>query len=175
MYIKLTAIADDKLGDHDAKRIDGEKVENGEKWSKKIFANDKALRPQLEKFSVGEFVEVKLERNGKFWNVSEIKEVDMAEIERVKAEAQSKKSNNYGGSSGSYTKSPWNGRTGEAYDRSAAIYLALDFFKTKMTTAELKKLTVGDLIQEAENLNDYIHNGINNYIDPLDPDDDLPH
>jgi hypothetical protein len=166
MLIKLKGIHDDKLGSKDAKRIEGVRLDNGEPWERKIFADARDLRGELEKFGIGEVINVKQIQKGKWWNVSGFEKPTDELIEKVKSGGGS------GGGGGSNTyqksapaKSTWNGRTGEAYDRSAAIYLALDLLKTN-ATAPIKPEYLYIMADEVFN---YIHNGVNPTVDPLEP------
>ena len=168
MLIKLTGIHDDKLGSKDAKRIEGKRIDNDEVWERKIFADAKDLRGQLEQFGIGEVVNVKQVRNGKWWNISGFEKPTAELIEKVKSEGTGGKSYQNTASSGGGTKSTWNGRTGEAYDRSAAIYLALDLLKTNMTEPE-NGICDKDLYEKAEDVYNYIHSGVNPTVDPLEP------
>ena len=168
MLIKLTGIHDDKLGSKDAKRIEGKRIDNDEVWERKIFADAKDLRGQLEEFGIGEIINVKQVRNGKWWNISGFEKPTAELIEKVKSEGTGGKSYQNTTSSGSGgAKSTWGGRTGEAYDRSSAIYLALDFLKTN--TLEPAEISSKDLYTLADEVYEYIHNGINPTIDPLEP------
>ena len=163
MLIKLTGIHDDKLGSKDAKRIEGTRIDNGEVWERKIFADARDIRGQLEEFGLGEVVNVKQVRNGKWWNISGFEKPTAELIEKVKSEGTGGQS--YQSTAPAAAKSTWNGRTGEAYDRSAAIYLALDFLKTN-ATAPIK---AERLYAMADDVFNYIHSGINPTVDPLEP------
>ena len=166
MLIKLTGIHDDKLGSKDAKRIEGKRIDNDEVWERKIFVDAKDLRGQLEEFGIGEIINVKQVRNGKWWNISGFEKPTAELIERVKGTGSKSYQNTTSSGSGG-AKSTWGGRTGEAYDRSSAIYLALDFLKTN--TLEPAEISSKDLYTLADEVYEYIHNGINPTIDPLDP------
>ena len=164
MLIKLTGIHDDKLGSKDAKRIEGKRIDNDEVWERKIFADDRNLRGQLEEFGIGEVVNIKQVKSGKWWNVSGFEKPTAELIEKVKSEGTGGKS--YQNTTpATAAKSTWNGRTGEAYDRSAAIYLALDFLKTN-ATAPIKGERLYEMADEVFN---YIHSGVNPTVDPLEP------
>ena len=166
MLIKLTGIHDDKLGSKDAKRIEGKRIDNDEVLERKIFADARDLRGQLEQFGIGEVVNIKQVKSGKWWNVSGFEKPTAELIEKVKSEGTGGKS--YQNTApASAAKSTWNGRTGEVYDRSAAIYLALDFLKTN--TLEPAEIDAKDLYALADNVFNYIHSGINPTVDPLEP------
>ena len=167
MLIKLTGIHDDKLGSKDAKRIEGKRIDNDEVWERKIFADAKDLRGQLEQFGIGEVVNIKQVRNGKWWNISGFEKPTAELIEKVKSEGTGGKSYQNTAPSGGGAKSTWNGRTGEAYDRSAAIYLALDLLKTN--TLEPAEIDPKELYAVAEDVYNYIHSGVNPTVDPLEP------
>ena len=164
MLIKLTGIHDDQLGTKEAKRIEGKRIDNDEVWERKIFANDKILRGQLEEFGIGEVINVKQVRNGKWWNISGFEKPTAELIQKVKDEGTGGKDYQ---SSAPVAKSTWNGRTGEAHDRSAAIYLALDLLKTN--TLEPAEIDAKDLYTLAEDVYNYIHSGVNPTVDPLEP------
>jgi hypothetical protein len=151
----LTGIYDDEIGTHAAKRVEGTNLNTGEPWDRKIFANAKDLREQLDAFGIGDNMNVKMEKNGKYWNVKGFEAASDALVE---------KANSGGGftkSSGSIGGKKWDGRTGEAYDRSASIYLALDVLKENKTTKG--KIDPKEMIVLADVFNDYIHDGINAY------------
>jgi len=167
MLIKLTGIHDDKLGSKDAKRIEGKRIDNDEVWERKIFADARDLRGQLEQFGIGEVVNIKQVKSGKWWNVSGFEKPTAELIEKVKSEGTGGKSyQNTASSGGGGAKSTWNGRTGEAYDRSASIYLALDWMKHTYKDEQLDTKQVYAVADEVYN---YIHNGVNPAIDPLEP------
>ena len=166
MLIKLTGIHDDKLGSKDAKRIEGKRIDNDEVWERKIFADARDLRGQLEEFGIGEVVNIKQVKNGKWWNISAFEKPTAELIEKVKSEGTGGKSYQNTTPSGGGAKSTWNGRTGEAYDRSAAIYLALDWMKHTYKDEQLDTKQVYAVADEVYN---YIHNGVNPAIDPLEP------
>ena len=165
MLIKLKGVHDDKLGSKDAKRIEGTRVDNGEVWERKIFADARDLRGQLEKFGMGEIVNIKQVQNGKWWNISGFEKPTEELIQKVKS------GGSFGGGSqkSAPTKSTWNGRTGEAYDRSAAIYLALDFLKHTKMDSETLEILPQDLYALADEVFNYIHSGVNPTVDPLEP------
>ena len=166
MLIKLTGIHDDKLGSKDAKRIEGKRIDNDEVWERKIFADDKNLRGQLDEFGIGEVVNIKQVKSGKWWNISAFEKPTAELIEKVKSEGTGGKS--YQNTApASAAKSTWNGRTGEAYDRSAAIYLALDLLKTNRFGDTVVRAET--LYEVADDVFNYIHSGINPTVDPLEP------
>ena len=166
MLIKLTGIHDDKLGSKDAKRIEGKRIDNDEVWERKIFADDKNLRGQLDEFGIGEVVNIKQVKSGKWWNISAFEKPTAELIEKVKSEGTGGKS--YQNTTpATAAKSTWNGRTGEAYDRSAAIYLALDLLKTNRFGDTVVRAET--LYEVADDVFNYIHSGVNPTVDPLEP------
>ena len=173
MLIKLTGIHDDKLGSKDAKRIEGKRIDNDEVWERKIFADAKDLRGQLEQFGIGEVVNIKQVRNGKWWNIGGFEKPTAELIEKVKSEGTGGKSYQNTAPSGGGAKSTWNGRTGEAYDRSAAIYLALDVLKynndATVDGSGPQPIPLAALYSLAEGVYEYIHSGVNPTVDPLEP------
>ena len=170
MLIKLTGIHDDQLGTKEAKRIEGKRIDNDEVWERKIFANDKILRGQLEEFGIGEVINVKQIRDGKWWNISGFEKPTAELIQKVKDEGTGGKDYQ---SSAPVAKSTWNGRTGEAYDRSAAIYLALDVLKynndATVDGSGPQPIPLAALYSLAEGVYEYIHSGVNPTVDPLEP------
>lgn len=169
MLLKITAIEDDSLGASAAKRIEGTRVDNGEEWSKKFFADNRALREQLNDFGIGDIANVKLVQKGKHWNIESLTVPTESMIQKVKDSGG--KSYTSGGAAASPstggTKSTWNGRTGEAYDRSAAIYLALDIAKENKTAKG--RIELDEIMKTADQVFDYINKGINPFDDPLSP------
>jgi hypothetical protein len=119
MILKITGISDDKLGTHDAKRIDGTRVDNGEEWSKKFFANNKELRQELDEFGVGDNVNIKLKqdpKNKNFWDIVSFSAVSAEMVESVKGSGKnssgpsSPRSSGGGGGGGkksNLTKEEW--------------------------------------------------------------------
>ena len=162
MIIKLTGIYDDEIGTHAAKRVEGTNLNTGEPWDRKIFANAKDLREQLNAFGIGDNVNVKMEKNGKYWNVTGFEAASDALVEKAKESKGGGYTKSAGSTGGS--KNTWNGRTGEAYDRSAAIYLAMDLLKNNKSL-ETKKgdkvIDLSEMIVTADMIFDYIHDGIN--------------
>jgi hypothetical protein len=79
----LTGVYSDKLGSQDAKRIEGTRIDNGDEWSKKFFANNRELRTQLDDFGVGDNVDVQMLQDGKFWNIAAFNEIDPALVEQI--------------------------------------------------------------------------------------------
>jgi len=166
MIIKLTAIADDKLGNKDAKRIEGVRMDTGEPWSRKIFADNRVLRGQLEQFGIGDMMNVKMVRQGQYWNVSGLEVASKELVDKVKNSSATQQQG--AGGSANTVKSTWNGRTGEAYDRSSAIYLAMDWLKSS-TDGPIESKHYSALFGIAKDVYEYIHNGVNPTVDPLDP------
>jgi hypothetical protein len=173
MLIKITEINDSELGSYDAKEIVGDRVDGQGEWRKKCFANDQQLMAELAEFGVGEIVNVKLKKGkgtNKYgkpnYNIDSFEEADEDLVKAVKANP-SGKSSGASGSSGSFKS----GRSGEAYDRSAAIYLAVDVLKhnnalnTKKTA---QFITEKEIFELAVKFNAYIHDG-DDGSDPLDP------
>lgn len=82
--IKYTGLYNDMLGSKQAKRIEGDRVDNGESWSKKFFADAKDLRMQLDEFGVGDIVNVKMRKDGKFWNIDAFEEAAPELVDKIK-------------------------------------------------------------------------------------------
>lgn len=180
MLIKLESVQDVMIKDQWAgKEVTGTRVDSGETWSKNFFADNKDLRNQLEEFGIGDIVNVQMKQQGKFWNINGFSTASADMIEKVKNSGSNRPtppSYSPPTAAKSTAKSGWNGRTGEAYDRSAAIYLAVDIMKENKTAKE--KIKVGDAFILADAIFNYIHDGINparsaneegKDVDPLTP------
>ena len=102
--IKLTGVYSDKLGSQDAKRVEGTRIDNGDEWSKKFFANNRELRTQLDDFGVGDNVDVQMVQDGKFWNIAAFNEIDPALVEQIAGQG-----NKYDGGGGKPDGSPSTG------------------------------------------------------------------
>jgi hypothetical protein len=183
LIIRLNKITPDKIADqYPAVHIWGTRIDNGEEWDKMFFENNQKLQEQLSEFGIGDVINVRMVQKGKNWNIVSLEEADPDMVEAIKGRG----SDPIGGSPGAKPnatnvqknsgRSSWNGRTGEAYDRSASVYLAFDMIKATRTEAALHKFADEELakmiIDWAEVLNDYIHDGVNHYAvtdDPLDP------
>ena len=125
MIIKLTQVNDCKLGKSAAKEIVGEKVEDGSKWAKKFFANNKELRDQLDDVSVGDTLNVVMKQDGDFWNISSIalaSEDDLSKANKFKKGGAREATSSKSGSDS--VRRVDGGTRGDDTNRSAAIYLA---------------------------------------------------
>jgi hypothetical protein len=98
---------------------------------------------------MGDKINVKLEKNGKYWNVKDI-ESYVAPAEPAR-KVESKGGTGYA----------WQGREGEAYDRSAAIYLAMDIVKSTKTEKDLQKYEPEELASRLYSLAEDIFGYIN--------------
>ena len=142
-----------------AYKIKGIKLSDGSPWtSGNIFDNKYSIDilASLRELSQGDKVGIELKQNGKFWNVAGVGPVKETSYPAPAA----------GGalaSGGSTYK--WNGRTGEAYDRSAAVYLAFDIIKSITTEANMHKkneeVVLIELFSLADDLFEYINAGNN--------------
>jgi len=140
-----------------AYKIVGTKIKDGSEWKSGNIFDNKYSRDVLDKakeLEEGEKVNIKLEQNGKYWNVKDV--LDYVPQEEY---TPNKATSNSSSGSGGFK---WNGRTGDAYDRSAAIYLAFDILKT--TTAPiLETMTVDQIMKGlyalANEIYEYMHNG----------------
>ena len=124
MIIKLTQVNDCKLGKSAAKEIVGEKVEDGSKWAKKFFANNKELRDQLDDVAVGDTLNVVMKQDGDFWNISSIalaSEDDLSKANKFKKGGAREAAPKSGSDS---VRRVDGGTRGDDTNRSAAIYLA---------------------------------------------------
>jgi len=182
MIIKFSSATPDQLGSKDAILIEGTDIKTGEPWSKKIFANQKnkdkttEMSEVLTNTGVGEILNVAMVKKGNYWNVSNISPATATDITKARGDAPAK--TNYtpkeGGSGavGKASSYEWKGRTAEAYDRSAAIYLALDLLKHNSQFAAKKAdqvVSEGELYRIAEEAYKYIHDGVTPFEDALDP------
>ena len=143
MIIKLTDIdTNEKIGNNDAVKIVGERLDGGGEWSRKIFSDNRELRKQLGEFGIGDDVEVSLTQKGKFWNVTSITKPSAELIEKVK---NSGSNSNYGpknSSSGGMSKEEWAAKdikTQASIARSVALKAAIEFRggTAKMTEEKL--------------------------------------
>ena len=170
MFITLKSVYDSKIaGKYDAKTVKGINLSKNEEWEKSFFANQDDLVRAVEQFSPGDRVNVVMEKKGQHYNIVDF--LEMSPDDEAKLESYKSFDNNRGGggakaSTGSgkaATKSTWNGRTGDAYDRSAAVYLAMDLLKVRNTEAALRKMSDNEflaaLTELAEPLFKYIHDG----------------
>lgn len=186
MLIKITAINKNETlgreGQYEATMITGERIDGKGEWSKKFFSNNQTLMSELEEFGVGETVNVRLtagkgtnKHGGKNWNIAGFEEASADLVASVQGDSNPTSGSGTAGPSqvvASTKKSTWGGRTGDQYDRSAALYLSFDMIKTNTTEAILRKLNDDKIatrtIRLAERLNDYIHNDETG-IDALEP------
>jgi len=163
MIIKFTGTENVKMGKYKMIEIQGTKVVDGSDWGRRIFSNSDVAK-KLKDFAIGDYMNVKMKKDGNFWNVADIEEPTADEIEAAKEPYEPNKGGDTKATgTKATTKSTWNGRTGEAYDRSAAIYFALDFLKTTLTDTKLKKVSFADLLSVSDDVYEYIHNGTNPY------------
>lgn len=122
---------------------------NGKEWKQFIFGG-KRNEPLLNKFrafSKGDLMDVKMVKNGRFWNVEDVKAAGGASSG---TSAPSKSS----GGNGNY-RDPSN------VDRSAALMIAKDMIQAGLTHGMYKKsvqmdLLVEDMFKYADKFNKYI-------------------
>ena len=156
-----------------ALEVVGTNVVDNQQWSTDIFKSQTDIVEKFDDFGAGETVNIRFQKNGTFWDVVDVTEASEEEIKQIKSKPTG------GPSSGG--KGGWNGRTGDAYDRSASIYLAYDMIKGTTTEASLRKMDVFDLlantIEIAEDVFSYIHDGktpMGSDESPFVEDDDDP-
>lgn len=173
MLIKITEIDKNaELGSYDATMVTGTRIDNGNEWSKKFFSNNQELTNALDEFGVGETVNIRMakgkgtDRNGNpNWNIVGFEEASDTLVDSVRGRDTSNPTGS--GASGSPGRTgggtKWSGRTGEAYDRSASIYLAFEFLKYNKplgnTKDTHKMIAEVELFTLANKINNYIHNG----------------
>ena len=185
MIIKLTGIEDttftSKKGNQvNMTKVMGVRADTGEAWEKNFFKDNEALQKQLEEFGLGEYVNVKMSQKGKNWNIDGFDSVSDATLDKVKGSGKPYSANvaptGGGTAPAPAAKGGWNGRTGEAYDRSSAIYLAFDMIKSNTTEAKLQKLSDEKIFDRtvalAKSIFDYIHDGADVAPSADDDDDD---
>jgi hypothetical protein len=142
MIIKYKGMEDDMLGNHDAKKIMGTKVDDGEDWEKKIFANSKQLRDQLDKFGIGDYVVVKQVKQGKFWNITAFEAASPALVESAKNSGGYTKPSGGGDYKKTYTKKePWVADPNKdgAIARAVALKAAVEIATPKATVPAIIK------------------------------------
>jgi hypothetical protein len=139
--------------------VEGTKYGSGEPWSTDIFKNKTELLDALDEFGTGEMVNFQFKKNGRFYDLVDISEPTEENLEFAKSYDANKSSN--AGSVGGPKK--WDGRTGEQWNRSAAVYLAFDMIKSTLTEAALRKMSPEELMGEtfrfAECLFNYVEHG----------------
>ena len=85
MLIKLTGINDAMLGTFEAKEVTGTRIDNGEDWGKRFFANNRKLADELSEFGVGDNINVKMVQDGKHWNIAGFSEASEGMVDKVRA------------------------------------------------------------------------------------------
>jgi hypothetical protein len=182
MIIKFDSIKDHtwttkKGKEFTGKLVKGTRIDNDKEWSKEIFSNQEDIINAFSEFGKGEVINVRFIQEKGFWNIDRTNLPSVASEDMIaKAKEGFVKSNptspvgqtGGGGASQTYLNnySPskkWGGRTGEAYDRSAAIYLAFDMIKSVNTDANMRKASADEILDNtlalASKINDYIHSG----------------
>lgn len=137
MLIHITELNDAKLGKFDAKQIEGTRIDNGEPWGKKFFANNRKLADELAEFGVGDNVNVKMVQEGKHWNIAGFTEVSEAMIEKVKAGGGGYKGGdtNTKPAAGGYTKASTGGGKAKGGDSMSKAEWAAKDRATKVSIA----------------------------------------
>lgn len=176
MIIKYEGMKDGKIADrYDSKIVSGTRIDNGEAWEKEFFANQSSLVNAFSEFGVGEVINITMKKDGKFWKISEDDLPAVASealIEAAQKNDVRKGAPSGGGGGGGYQKKAWDGRKGDAYDHSAAIYLAFDFLKynAEFATKKSDKVVTEEMLYaQADKFFNYINKGINPTVDPLEP------
>jgi hypothetical protein len=141
MLIKITAVQDSLLGKFDAKELVGTRVDNGEEWSKKFFANNLKLAADLAEFGVGETINVKMKQNGKYWDLTGFETASPAMIEKVKGQGNFTAGNSAGRDGGGFSKpkekSTWQPDPNK--DRGVSLRYAIDSVIATTKPADLQK------------------------------------
>lgn len=173
--IRLTGVYDDKLGSQNAKRVEGTRIDNGEEWSKKFFANNKKLREELDDFGVGDNVDVQMKKENKFWNINGFGEIDDELAQRIAGSGGSeyKPKKNTGssstGTSSGLTKEEWAEKdrlTQIRIAKAVALKAAID--NTKVGTSFETLLSLADTLVPWL-LDSVIQTNKQKTKDPLDP------
>jgi hypothetical protein len=126
----------------------------GDEWvSTNIFKNpnNMDLIHEMMNLEKGDKINVKHEKDGKYWNITEFVSIT---DEDIKTESYKK-----GGAKYTKNNTGWNGRSGESHNRASALYLAFDIMKETLTDAKKKKMQVGDLFEMSDILFEYMDSG----------------
>lgn len=168
MIVKITDVSEEiiKKGNNEwaVVAVSGEKA-NGDDWKQNIFNNkhNKDAIAEARELDLPGWYDVKFEKNGKYWNLLGFKPTE-------KPTGESKPSGK--------SNSGWQGRTGDQYNRSAAIYLAREVIAMAETDAALHKRDPEELLAEmiplANKIDEYISKGIKtDRVDEGEKDDPL--
>ncbi len=125
--------------------------EKGEDKIYNFFKNHAAIN-KVNRLQVGQNVEIKMEKNGKFWNPTD---VDVVETPTASTNST------FGSSQDEFRRSK------EEMRRSEALSSAISYIATTKGKADV---TLSDVLAIAQNLEDYLANGItvNDTADLLD-------
>jgi hypothetical protein len=145
MIIKLEEINDVKIGNRfPGKEIVGTRIDDDSTWKKSFFADNRELRNQLEEFGIGDTINVKMEQEGKFWNIKGIFEADDGLIAKAQENANKYTKPAGGNATGgmkayapkSYAADP---NKDAQIARAVALKAAIEFLggKAKMTEEKL--------------------------------------
>ena len=172
MLIKLTDIdTNEKIGNNDAVKITGKRLDGEGEWSRKIFSDNKELRKQLGEFGIGDDIEVSLTQKGKFWNVTSITRPSAELIEKVKNGGSNYGPKNYsseggGAKSGGTSKEEWAAKdikTQASIARSVALKAAIEF------RGDAPKMTEEKLIDFAKKFMPFLMGDDLSSADALEP------
>jgi hypothetical protein len=163
-----------------AYKITGERLDGKGRWeSSNIFDNkyNSKLLEQARELEQGDKIKVSHEKNAQgYWTITGIRDLTEEEQETLKNPTYGKTGSS-GSTGGTGRSTTWNGRTGDAYDRSAAIYLSFDIIKSSVPSKELQKLTPTEVfatcVELSTMINDYIHEGKVVAVLAKDDDDGL--
>jgi hypothetical protein len=156
MLIKITSVNDSLLGKFDAKELVGTRVDNGEEWSKKFFANNLKLAADLAEFGVGETINVKMKQNGKYWDLTGFETASPAMIEKVKGQGAYNANSATGGApaasgGGGAKKGGWTPDPNK--DRGVSLRYAIDSVIATTKPADLQKT---DFLTFAQRVNEFM-------------------
>jgi hypothetical protein len=156
MLIKITEIKVSLLGTFDAKELVGTRIDDGEEWSKKFFANNLALSNELAEFGVGESINVKMKQNGKYWDLVGFETASPAMIEKVKGQGSYNAGGNKGGGApaadtGGAKKGGWTPDPNK--DRGVSLRYAIDSVIATSKPADIQKM---DFLTFAQKVNEFM-------------------
>ena len=153
MLIKITELNDELLGKFDAKEVKGTRVDSGEEWSKKFFANNLKLAAELAEFGIGETINVKMKQNGKFWDITGFELANEAMIAKVQGQGNAGGGyNKPADGGGGAKKAAWTPDPNK--DRGVSLRYAIDTMIATTPDKNLKLMNVLDFTQGAKEFMD---------------------
>lgn len=154
MRIVYEGLESAKRGRYDGYMVKGTK-EDGKSWEQFIFARgkDEDLVKKFKSFSKGDNLNVKMVKNGNFWNI--------ADVSLGSGGNGGKGSSSSSGGGGGSFKPSSNFRNPANHDRSAALAMAKDTILEAWKMGAYKKTTavpliVDSILEVADKFNKYI-------------------